>query len=56
MIPLLHDPHRLAAMGRAAAAYGRRDGDEALLDFVYEAAPGSASSMSTWKVTTLNIG
>jgi UDP-N-acetylglucosamine--N-acetylmuramyl-(pentapeptide) pyrophosphoryl-undecaprenol N-acetylglucosamine transferase len=37
VIPLLHDPHRLAAMGAAAAAYGRRDGDEALLDFVYEA-------------------
>jgi UDP-N-acetylglucosamine--N-acetylmuramyl-(pentapeptide) pyrophosphoryl-undecaprenol N-acetylglucosamine transferase len=37
VIPLLHDPARLAAMGRAAAAYGRRDGDEALLDFVYEA-------------------
>jgi UDP-N-acetylglucosamine--N-acetylmuramyl-(pentapeptide) pyrophosphoryl-undecaprenol N-acetylglucosamine transferase len=37
VIPLLHDPHRLAAMGQAAAAYGRRDGDEALLDFVYEA-------------------
>ena len=37
MIPLVRDPHRLAAMGAAAAAYGRRDGDEALLDFVYEA-------------------
>ncbi|MEV0719396.1 undecaprenyldiphospho-muramoylpentapeptide beta-N-acetylglucosaminyltransferase [Asanoa sp. NPDC050611] len=38
VIPLLRDPHRLAAMGHAAAGYGRRDGDEALLDFVYEAA------------------
>jgi len=38
VIPLLRDPHRLAAMGAAAASYGRRDGDEALLDFVYEAA------------------
>jgi UDP-N-acetylglucosamine--N-acetylmuramyl-(pentapeptide) pyrophosphoryl-undecaprenol N-acetylglucosamine transferase len=37
VIPLLHDRARLAAMGQAAAAYGRRDGDEALLDFVYEA-------------------
>jgi UDP-N-acetylglucosamine--N-acetylmuramyl-(pentapeptide) pyrophosphoryl-undecaprenol N-acetylglucosamine transferase len=37
LIPLARDPHRLAAMGAAAAAYGRRDGDEALLDFVYEA-------------------
>lgn len=37
VIPLARDPHRLAAMGAAAAAYGNRDGDEALLDFVYEA-------------------
>ncbi|GAB3984658.1 undecaprenyldiphospho-muramoylpentapeptide beta-N-acetylglucosaminyltransferase [Plantactinospora veratri] len=37
VIPLIRDPRRLAAMGAAAAAYGRRDGDEALLDFVYEA-------------------
>jgi UDP-N-acetylglucosamine--N-acetylmuramyl-(pentapeptide) pyrophosphoryl-undecaprenol N-acetylglucosamine transferase len=27
----------LAAMGVAAAAYGRRDGDEALLAYTYEA-------------------
>ncbi|MFC7548457.1 undecaprenyldiphospho-muramoylpentapeptide beta-N-acetylglucosaminyltransferase [Plantactinospora sp. GCM10030261] len=37
IIPLIRDPQRLAAMGSAAGAYGRRDGDEALLDFVYEA-------------------
>ncbi|HEX7744006.1 MAG TPA: undecaprenyldiphospho-muramoylpentapeptide beta-N-acetylglucosaminyltransferase [Micromonosporaceae bacterium] len=37
VIPLARDPQRLAAMSAAAAAYGRRDGDEALLDFVYEA-------------------
>jgi UDP-N-acetylglucosamine--N-acetylmuramyl-(pentapeptide) pyrophosphoryl-undecaprenol N-acetylglucosamine transferase len=37
VIPLARDPHRLAAMGTAAAAYGRRDGDEALVDFVCEA-------------------
>ncbi len=37
VIPLVHDPQRLAAMGAAAGAYGRRDGDEALLDFVVEA-------------------
>ncbi|MDG4832143.1 undecaprenyldiphospho-muramoylpentapeptide beta-N-acetylglucosaminyltransferase [Solwaraspora sp. WMMD1047] len=37
LVPLARDPHRLAAMGAAAAGYGRRDGDEALLDFVYEA-------------------
>jgi UDP-N-acetylglucosamine--N-acetylmuramyl-(pentapeptide) pyrophosphoryl-undecaprenol N-acetylglucosamine transferase len=37
VIPLIRDERRLAAMSAAAAAYGRRDGDEALLDFVYEA-------------------
>ncbi len=37
VIPLIRDPWRLAAMGTAAGAYGRRDGDEALLDFVCEA-------------------
>jgi UDP-N-acetylglucosamine--N-acetylmuramyl-(pentapeptide) pyrophosphoryl-undecaprenol N-acetylglucosamine transferase len=37
VIPLARDPERLAAMGSAAATYGRRDGDEALLDFVCEA-------------------
>lgn len=37
VIPLIRDSRRLAAMGTAVAAYGRRDGDEALLDFVYEA-------------------
>ena len=40
-LPLLADPVRLAEMGAAAAAFGRRDGDEALADLVYEAA-GSA--------------
>src|SRR5918997_1237994 len=34
VIPLARDPRRLAAMSAAAAAYGRRDGDEALVDFV----------------------
>jgi UDP-N-acetylglucosamine--N-acetylmuramyl-(pentapeptide) pyrophosphoryl-undecaprenol N-acetylglucosamine transferase len=37
VIPLARDPQRLDQMGTAAAAYGRRDGDEALLDFVCEA-------------------
>jgi UDP-N-acetylglucosamine--N-acetylmuramyl-(pentapeptide) pyrophosphoryl-undecaprenol N-acetylglucosamine transferase len=37
VIPLARDPQRLAAMGAAAGAYGRRDGDEALLQFVCEA-------------------
>ena len=40
-LPLLADPVRLDEMGAAAAAFGRRDGDEALADLVYEAA-GSA--------------
>ena len=40
VIPLARDPQRLGAMGAAAATYGRRDGDEALLDFVCEAVPG----------------
>jgi UDP-N-acetylglucosamine--N-acetylmuramyl-(pentapeptide) pyrophosphoryl-undecaprenol N-acetylglucosamine transferase len=37
VIPLARDRQRLAAMGQAAAQYGRRDGDEALLQFVLEA-------------------
>ena len=37
VIPLIRDPQRLSAMGSAASGYGRRDGDEALLDFVCEA-------------------
>lgn len=36
VIPLANDPTRLAAMSRAAAAYGRRDGDEALRDLVLD--------------------
>jgi len=40
VIPLARDPQRLVAMGTAAAANGRRDGDEALLDFVCEAVAG----------------
>lgn len=40
VVPLVRDPQRLAAMGAAATAYGRRDGDEALLEFVYEAVTG----------------
>lgn len=36
-LPLVTDPGRLAAMGAAAGAYGRRDGDEALREFVLEA-------------------
>jgi UDP-N-acetylglucosamine--N-acetylmuramyl-(pentapeptide) pyrophosphoryl-undecaprenol N-acetylglucosamine transferase len=38
VIPLLRDPARVAAMSRAAASYGRRDGDEALRAYTYEVA------------------
>jgi UDP-N-acetylglucosamine--N-acetylmuramyl-(pentapeptide) pyrophosphoryl-undecaprenol N-acetylglucosamine transferase len=37
VIPLLTDPDRLASMSAAAASYGRRDGDEALLALVRRA-------------------
>jgi UDP-N-acetylglucosamine--N-acetylmuramyl-(pentapeptide) pyrophosphoryl-undecaprenol N-acetylglucosamine transferase len=36
VVPLLKDPYRLEMMSRAAAGYGRRDGDEALRRYVYE--------------------
>lgn len=36
VLPLLGDPARLTAMGRAAGEYGRRDGDEALRSFMLE--------------------
>jgi UDP-N-acetylglucosamine--N-acetylmuramyl-(pentapeptide) pyrophosphoryl-undecaprenol N-acetylglucosamine transferase len=39
LLPLLRDPPRLAAMGAAAAALGRRDGAEALRDFMLEVIP-----------------
>jgi UDP-N-acetylglucosamine--N-acetylmuramyl-(pentapeptide) pyrophosphoryl-undecaprenol N-acetylglucosamine transferase len=37
VIPLARDRQRLDRMGTAAAQYGRRDGDERLLEFVLEA-------------------
>lgn len=37
VLPLLADPDRLAAMGRAASAYGIRDGSERLAQLVQEA-------------------
>jgi UDP-N-acetylglucosamine--N-acetylmuramyl-(pentapeptide) pyrophosphoryl-undecaprenol N-acetylglucosamine transferase len=37
LLPLLADRARLEEMGTAAAAFGRRDGDEALADLVEEA-------------------
>jgi UDP-N-acetylglucosamine--N-acetylmuramyl-(pentapeptide) pyrophosphoryl-undecaprenol N-acetylglucosamine transferase len=36
VIPLAHDRATLARMSAAAAAYGRRDGDEALRAYMYE--------------------
>jgi UDP-N-acetylglucosamine--N-acetylmuramyl-(pentapeptide) pyrophosphoryl-undecaprenol N-acetylglucosamine transferase len=41
VVPLARDGARLAAMSTAAAAYGRRDGDEALRAFVLEVVGGS---------------
>ena len=38
LIPLLLDSARLAAMGKAAADFGIRDGDERLADLVEKAA------------------
>ncbi|MDP9394578.1 MAG: UDP-N-acetylglucosamine--N-acetylmuramyl-(pentapeptide) pyrophosphoryl-undecaprenol N-acetylglucosamine transferase [Actinomycetota bacterium] len=38
LVPLLTDRARLAAMGQAAARFGRRDADERLADLVTEAA------------------
>jgi UDP-N-acetylglucosamine--N-acetylmuramyl-(pentapeptide) pyrophosphoryl-undecaprenol N-acetylglucosamine transferase len=40
IVPLLLDHERLAAMGLAAAAFGRRDADERLVDLVLQAADG----------------
>ena len=42
MVPLLTDPTRLASMGRAAAAFGRRDADERLVDLVVKAVEAGA--------------
>ncbi len=36
VLPLVTDPGRLATMGIAAAAYGRRDGDERLREYLLE--------------------
>lgn len=38
VVPLLTDAARLAEMGAAAAAFGRRDADDQLVQMVYEAA------------------
>jgi UDP-N-acetylglucosamine--N-acetylmuramyl-(pentapeptide) pyrophosphoryl-undecaprenol N-acetylglucosamine transferase len=51
VVPLARDPERLAAMGAAAAGYGRRDGDEALRAYLLEVldqrASGAARSERT---------
>ena len=49
LLPLLADRERLGEMGRAAAAFGRRDGDEALVDLVYEAVKGGPMSRAAVK-------
>jgi UDP-N-acetylglucosamine--N-acetylmuramyl-(pentapeptide) pyrophosphoryl-undecaprenol N-acetylglucosamine transferase len=41
VVPLVRDAGRLAQMSAAAAAYGRRDGDEALREYVLEAVGGA---------------
>jgi UDP-N-acetylglucosamine--N-acetylmuramyl-(pentapeptide) pyrophosphoryl-undecaprenol N-acetylglucosamine transferase len=33
LIPVITDPHRVAAMSRASAAFGSRTGDEALRNY-----------------------
>jgi UDP-N-acetylglucosamine--N-acetylmuramyl-(pentapeptide) pyrophosphoryl-undecaprenol N-acetylglucosamine transferase len=47
LLPLLSDRERLDEMGRAAAAFGRRDGDEALVELVYEAVRGGDGAGSS---------
>jgi UDP-N-acetylglucosamine--N-acetylmuramyl-(pentapeptide) pyrophosphoryl-undecaprenol N-acetylglucosamine transferase len=41
VVPLARDAERLAAMSAAAAGYGRRDGDEALREYLLEAVHGA---------------
>jgi UDP-N-acetylglucosamine--N-acetylmuramyl-(pentapeptide) pyrophosphoryl-undecaprenol N-acetylglucosamine transferase len=42
VVPLAGDPARLEAMGEAASAFGRRDGDDALRAFVMDVVAGRA--------------
>jgi UDP-N-acetylglucosamine--N-acetylmuramyl-(pentapeptide) pyrophosphoryl-undecaprenol N-acetylglucosamine transferase len=44
LLPLLGDPARLADMGAAAAGFGRRDGDERLVDLALEAVAAHSRS------------
>lgn len=41
VLPLVRDPHRIAAMSVAAAGYGRRDGDEQLRNYLLEVLGGA---------------
>ena len=41
VVPLVRDADRLAAMSAAAAGYGRRDGDEALRNYLLEVVRGA---------------
>ncbi|MFN8076340.1 MAG: undecaprenyldiphospho-muramoylpentapeptide beta-N-acetylglucosaminyltransferase [Kineosporiaceae bacterium] len=43
LVPLVADPQRLSAMGRASAEFGVRDGDERLADLVAEAVAAGPS-------------
>jgi UDP-N-acetylglucosamine--N-acetylmuramyl-(pentapeptide) pyrophosphoryl-undecaprenol N-acetylglucosamine transferase len=44
LVPLLTDPAALARMGASAARFGRRDGDERLVDLVLEATTARSHS------------
>ena len=46
LVPLLTDPDRVAAMGKAAASTGRPAADEALVDLVLEAVATDAARRS----------
>lgn len=44
LLPLLTDPARLAAMSAAAAALGRRDADDKMVDMIVQAAASAAGA------------
>ena len=56
LLPLATDPERLAAMGRAAADFGRRDADEALADMVLAAAAGEPAAAGPAKTGSTQPG
>ncbi|HWG25768.1 MAG TPA: undecaprenyldiphospho-muramoylpentapeptide beta-N-acetylglucosaminyltransferase [Actinospica sp.] len=51
LLPLYADREKLDEMANAAAAFGRRDGDEALVELVYEAVRASAAADKEETVT-----